>query len=168
MPTPSSHSSRDRETREAPDTALLTEPETYGSFAASLPGSTGADQGWGAGRGNPRGPFVNACAVLTALGAFTMFVVIAWAISSTTGSFGEQIAWLVSNPWGVVSLVDLYVGFSVFSLWIWFRERNAFAAAAWTLAMMTTGWLGGSAYVFNCLRQFNGDWQWFFMGNRRA
>ena len=132
------------------------------------PGSTGADQGWGAGRGNPRGPFVNACAVLTALGAFTMFVVIAWAISSTTWSFGEQIAWLVSNPWGVVSLVDLYVGFSVFSLWIWFRERNAFAAAAWTLAMMTTGWLGGSAYVFNCLRQFNGDWQWFFMGNRRA
>ena len=43
MPTPSSPSSRDRETREAPDTALLTEPETYGSFAASLPGSTGAD-----------------------------------------------------------------------------------------------------------------------------
>ena len=43
MPTPSSPSSRDRETREAPDTALLTEPETYGSFAASLPGLTGAD-----------------------------------------------------------------------------------------------------------------------------
>ena len=43
MPTPSSPSSRDRETREAPDTALLTEPETHGSFAASLPGLTGAD-----------------------------------------------------------------------------------------------------------------------------
>ena len=105
--------------------------------------------------------------VVTATGSLVMFVVIAWAISATTGSFGEQITWLLSNPWGVVSLVDLYVGFTVFSMWIWFREGSKVAAAAWTVAMMTTGWLGGSVYVFNCLRQFKGDWQWFFMGNRR-
>ena len=43
MPTPSSPSSRERETREAPDTALLSKPETYGSFAASLPGATSRD-----------------------------------------------------------------------------------------------------------------------------
>ena len=45
MPTPSSPSSRDRETREAPDTALLSKPETYGSFATvpSVPGATSRD-----------------------------------------------------------------------------------------------------------------------------
>jgi len=32
---------------------------------------------------------------------------------------------------------------------------------------MTTGWLGGSLYVLDNLRQYNGDWQWFFMGQRK-
>ena len=32
--------------------------------------------------------------------------------------------------------------------------------------MMTTGWLGGCLYSLNCLRRFNGDWEWFFMGAR--
>ena len=44
MSTPSSPSSRARETREASDTALLSKPETYGSFArVSVPGATSRD-----------------------------------------------------------------------------------------------------------------------------
>ena len=42
----------------------------------------------------------------------------------------------------------------------------ALVAAAWTAIMMTTGWLGGCLYALNCLRRFNGDWEWFFMGAR--
>lgn len=42
-------------------------------------------------------------------------------------------------PWGVVSLVDLYVGFTIFSLWICYREANKYAAAIWVFFMMTLG-----------------------------
>jgi hypothetical protein len=53
----------------------------------------------------------------------------------------------------------------VFSAWIWFRENDAIVATAWTVAMMTTGWLGGCVYVLRCLRKYEGDWEWFFTGN---
>ena len=57
-----------------------------------------------------------------------MFCVIAWALYASTGGVPDnttQVQWLISNPWGIVSLVDLYVGFTVFSMWIWFREADA-------------------------------------------
>ena len=113
--------------------------------------------------------FARFASALVAVGAFLMFVVIAWALSSSTdaGNNTEQLNWLLANPWGIVSLVDLYVGFSVYSLWIWFREPNRVVALAWTVVMMTTGWLGGCLYALNCLRRFDGDWAWFFMGPRR-
>lgn len=107
---------------------------------------------------------------VTSLGVVVMFSVIAWALSTSlaAGTSTAQVQWLISNPWGIVSLVDLYTGFVVFSLWICFREASRAAAAVWVVAMMTTGWLGGSLYVLNCLRRFDGDWQWFFMGHRRT
>jgi hypothetical protein len=114
--------------------------------------------------------FVTLATAITGLGVVLMFAVIAWALStsSAAGNNTAQVQWLISNPWGIVSLVDLYTGFTVFSLWICFREASRVAAAAWVVVMMTTGWLGGSLYVLNCLRQFKGDWQWFFMGHRRT
>ena len=96
-----------------------------------------------------------------------MFAVIAWALSTSTaaGSNTEQLNWLLANAWGSLPRRPL-VGFSVYSIWIWFREANALVAAAWTAIMMTTGWLVGCLYSLNCLRRFNGDWEWFFMGAR--
>ena len=122
---------------------------------------------WATTRGRDAG-FVTLAKGITALGVVVMFCVIAWALSSSTaaGSNTAQVQWLINNPWGIVSLVDLYTGFTVFSLWICFREANRVLAAAWVIVMMTTGWLGGSLYVLNCLRLFKGDWQWFFMGHR--
>eukprot|EP00958_Prasinococcus_capsulatus_P011160 scaffold1100_cov323-Prasinococcus_capsulatus_cf.AAC.1 len=47
-------------------------------------------------------------------------------------------------PWGIVSLVDLYVGFTIFSLWICHREPNKLYAAVWVFFMMTLGTRAGS------------------------
>jgi len=74
---------------------------------------------------------------------------------------------LVSLRWGVVSLVDLYTGFTLFSCWIWFRESSAGVAAAWTLAMMGLGFFAGSVYVLLALREVErSGWAVFFMGAR--
>ena len=76
-----------------------------------------------------------------AAGALAMTCVILWAVAAGDGA--QQLAQLLAMPWGVVSLVDLYTGFTLFSGWIWFRERTALAAAAWTVAMMCLGFAAG-------------------------
>jgi hypothetical protein len=121
---------------------------------------------WQARRGND---FAKAASLVCHVGAALMFFVISWALYTSTGGVPDnstQVQWLVSNPWGIVSLVDLYVGFTVYSMWIWFREANGLVAAAWTAAMMTTGWLGGCVYALLQLRRHKGDWRGFFMGHR--
>ena len=49
----------------------------------------------------------------------TMTIVIIWA-QSEVSIFESPIP---SLPWGVVSLVDLYSGFILFSLWIFYKEN---------------------------------------------
>lgn len=84
------------------------------------------------------------------------------------GDFGEDGAALLRNPWGVVSLVDLYVGFILFSLWIGFREARASVAAVWIVFMMVLGFFTASVYVLVVLHQSRGDWLTFFLGARKA
>jgi hypothetical protein len=83
------------------------------------------------------------------------------------GDFGQDGAELLANPWGVVSLVDLYAGFLLFSVWIAFREKNVFSAVIWIILMMVLGFFTGSLYVLVALYQSKGDWLWFFLGARK-
>ena len=64
----------------------------------------------------------------------SMAGVIFWAQGKVT-IFDSPIPDL---PWGVVSLVDLYSGFTLFSLWIFYKEKVAHAIA-WTFFVMTLG-----------------------------
>ena len=83
------------------------------------------------------------------------------------GDFGADGAELLANPWGVVSLVDLYVGFTLFSLWIAFREGNRLVAGIWILLMMTLGFFTGALYILIALYQCKEDWLTFFLKDRR-
>ena len=80
------------------------------------------------------------------------------------GDFFEDGEEILSNPWGLVSLVDLYVGFSLFSIWIWFREDNKVIGLVWILAMMILGFFTGSLYVLYALVQSKGDKHVLFFG----
>lgn len=84
------------------------------------------------------------------------------------GSFTEDGAALLANPWGIVSLVDLYVGFTLFSMWIAFREKNKVLMAGWIVAMMVFGFFAGSLYVLVAFYQSKGDWLNFFLGSRKT
>jgi len=83
------------------------------------------------------------------------------------GHFGEDGAALLANPWGVVSLVDLYAGFALFSIWIAFREKSVLSAILWIILMMVLGFLTGSLYMLIALYQSKGDWSTFFFGARK-
>lgn len=80
------------------------------------------------------------------------------------GDFFAEGSQLMAMPWGIVSLVDLYTGFTLFSSWIVYRERSLGAAVLWTVAMMTLGFFAGSLYAFVALNRSGGDWRRFWLG----
>ncbi len=96
------------------------------------------------------------------LGIFAMTAVLIYGF--TVGDFSAEGSQLLSMPWGIVSLVDLYTGFTLFSLWIFYREEKLLNAILWTIAMMTLGFFAGALYTFFALQNSKGDWVKFWMG----
>jgi hypothetical protein len=84
----------------------------------------------------------------------------------TVGNFAEEGNVLLSMPWGIVSLVDLYVGFILFSGWIVYREKSLARSIVWVALMMVLGFFTASLYTLIALQTSGGDWKRFWMGNR--
>ena len=82
----------------------------------------------------------------------------------TLGNFAAEGANLLAMPWGIVSLVDLYVGFALFSGWIVFREKAWLPALTWVVLMMVLGFWAGALYTFIALQTSGGDWRHFWLG----
>jgi hypothetical protein len=102
--------------------------------------------------------------VLSALGILAMTAVLIYGFS--VGDFGKDGAKLLQNPWGVVSMVDLYTGFILFSAWIVYRERSLGRSVIWVVLMMVLGFFTASLYVFITLYASQGDWRKFWLGRR--
>lgn len=84
----------------------------------------------------------------------------------TVGDFSGEGGQLLTMPWGIVSMVDLYVGFLLFSGWIVYREKSLVRSLVWVMLMMVLGFWTGSLYALVALQQSKGDWRLFWMGRR--
>ena len=82
------------------------------------------------------------------------------------GDFAGEGSRLLSMPWGIVSLVDLYVGFVLFSGWIVYREKSLPRSAVWIVLRMVLGFWTASLYTLLALLRSGGDWRRFGMGVR--
>ena len=102
--------------------------------------------------------------LIAALGVLAMTAVLIYGF--TVGDFGTDGGEILANPWGIVSLVDLYSGFILFSGWIVFREKSIWTAAPWVVLMMVLGFFTGALYALIALYTSGGDWQKFWMGAR--
>jgi len=100
--------------------------------------------------------------LISLIGILAMTIVLIYGF--TVGDFFAEGSQLASMPWGIVSLVDLYAGFTLFSMWIIYRERSLPVAIAWTVAMMTLGFFAGSLYAFIALQKSGDDWRKFWLG----
>ena len=101
---------------------------------------------------------------ISLLGVLAMTGVLIYGF--TVGDFASEGQQLLSMPWGIVSLVDLYVGFILFSAWIVFRERSFGRSLIWVSLMMVLGFFTGSLYTYLALRASRGDWHMFWYGRR--
>lgn len=82
------------------------------------------------------------------------------------GNFVQDGKELLNNPWGIMSLVDLYVGFTLFSMWIFYREHNLVKSIVWTILMMVLGFFTACVYILIALYDSKGQWTKFFHGNK--
>ena len=89
----------------------------------------------------------------------SMAGVIIWA-QGEVSIFDSSIP---SMPWGIVSLVDLYSGFILFSLWIFYKE-NLLTAIVWIFFVMTLGSFTIALYIIYSIKNSDGNIQKFFMG----
>lgn len=74
---------------------------------------------------------------------------------------------LLSNAWGIISLVDLYLGLILFTIWMMFREKNIAVILIMLVLITVLGFLAASVYVLINLKTSKGDWKQFFLGSRK-
>ncbi|MGJ3230919.1 MAG: hypothetical protein ACFE0P_03900 [Oceanicaulis sp.] len=85
--------------------------------------------------------------ILSALGGLILLIAIIWAILTAGQSLGEAIAWLVSEPWGVVSLIDLYLSFFFVAVLIWVLEPDKRIALAFILPLPVLGHVWSAVWM---------------------
>ena len=101
---------------------------------------------------------------LSMSGVAVMAAAIAYALAK--GDFRKEGAQIVSMPWGILSLADVYVGFSLFSGWVIYRERSLARSLPWVASFMTLGNVVTSLYAALALFESRGDWKRFWLGER--
>jgi hypothetical protein len=84
------------------------------------------------------------------------------------GDFIKDGKALLENPWGLMSMIDIYVGFTLFSMWIFYKERNLIKALVWTFLMMTLGFFTACVYILLGLYKSQGNWNTFFHGEKEV
>lgn len=101
---------------------------------------------------------------VAALGALVMAAILIYGF--TAGDFGREGQVLLSMPWGIVALVDVYLGFILFAGWIVYREGSIVRTIIWVVLLLILGNLVASLYVLIALLSSGGSWSRFWMGRR--
>ena len=102
--------------------------------------------------------------VVSALGALIMGATLLYGF--IVGDFVGEGAQLLRMPWGIVSLIDVYIMFTLFSCWIIYREKSIVRSAIWVVFVMVLGAFICSLYALMALLTSGGDWSRFWMGRR--
>ena len=80
------------------------------------------------------------------------------------GDFAAAGQFFFNDPWGIVSLVDVYVGFIFFSAWVLYREKHIWKALLWVASIMVLGNFPAGIYAFLALNKSENNWRKFWMG----
>lgn len=103
--------------------------------------------------------------LISFLGVLAMTAVLFFGF--TQGNFFEDGGKLMENPWGIVSLVDLYTGFLLFAVWIVYRESGILPKVIWVVLLMVLGFFTASLYMLLAAYQSKGDLLKFAFGTKK-
>lgn len=83
--------------------------------------------------------------ILAAVSGLALLAAILWAFGSAP--FWPSVQYVVANPWGIVTLIDLYVGFVLFGLLIAVIEKRVLVPLGLTLLACLLGNLVFAAWL---------------------
>lgn len=64
------------------------------------------------------------------------------------------------DPWFLAALLDAYLGFLIFYVWVAYRERTAFSRILWFVLIMALGNMAAALYVLLQLRKLDPGEGW--------
>ena len=106
---------------------------------------------------------------MTAIRIFTTVVTtvlfIAVGISIATGNMGDEGRWILDNPWGRMSLVDIYGGVALIAGWVLLREKHPWSLALWLPVFVVLGHAGTALYA-SIAAYRSDDIRHFLLGSR--
>lgn len=100
--------------------------------------------------------------ILAISGTLIMFFTLVYGF--VYGNFFKEGGLIISVAWGKVSLIDVYIGFFLFSGWVLFREQNKYIAVIWVVIFMILGNFATCLYATIALFKSNNDWRVFWLG----
>lgn len=98
-------------------------------------------------------------------GLITLSATLAYAV--VAGNFSTDGQRLLENPWGLATLVDVYVGFALFSCWIAWREARVELAVVWICLLLIGGNIVSTIYILLAAYANRENTTAFWMGTRR-
>ncbi len=104
--------------------------------------------------------------LLALVGFLTMTAALTWGF--TVGHFWTEGSVLMRLPWGIISVIDVYTGASLFSGWIAYRERSVWKTFLWTVLIFVMGNWATTLYALLAFRSSSGDARAFWLGPRAA
>ena len=107
---------------------------------------------------------MNNAKILAAVCLVAMTIALGYGFSS--GDLGAEGNQLLQMPWGIVSLVDVFAGFALFSGWVVYRVQSLARSLLWIAAIIVLGNFTASLYALIALISSKGDWRRFWMGRR--
>lgn len=73
------------------------------------------------------------------------------------GDLSREGPRLLAMPWGVVSLVDIYLGLFLVALWVLWREQFSMAGYGWALMVLLLGNFVTCIYLIKACLDGNGS-----------
>ena len=104
--------------------------------------------------------------LLAITGTLVMFFTLMYGF--IYGDFFGEGGSLISMAWGKVSLVDVYIGFFLFSGWVLYREEKLINFILWVFLIMVLGNFITCLYVTIALYKSKENWNRFWLGKHRA
>lgn len=77
----------------------------------------------------------------------TLIMIYMIIYSLMNGDFFAEGSLLMSLVWGQMSLVDLYVGFLLVYVWIFYKETKILPRIVWGILLIVTGSLATALYI---------------------
>ena len=103
--------------------------------------------------------YARALAILAAL-----LMAAALVFGFVSGDFDREVRALAGMPWGIVAMIDVYIGLLFFSAWMIFREQSRLKGALWFIAFLGLGNLATAVYLIKALNEAGGGLPCSFTG----